>query len=52
MKKKVTILVPCHNEEASLPLLYDELRRLMDSQTGYAWQVLMIDDGRATVRCG
>lgn len=45
MKKKVTILVPCHNEEASLPLLYDELRRLMDSQTGYAWQVLMIDDG-------
>ncbi|MDE6353580.1 MAG: glycosyltransferase family 2 protein [Prevotella sp.] len=43
--KKITILVPCHNEEASLPLLYDELRRLMDSQTGYVWQVLLIDDG-------
>lgn len=43
--KKVTILVPCHNEEASLPLLYGELRRLMDSQTEYMWQILLVDDG-------
>lgn len=45
MKKKVTILVPCHNEEASLPMLYEELCRMMNPQTGYTWQVLMIDDG-------
>lgn len=43
--KKVTILVPCHNEEASLPLLYGELRWLMDSQTEYMWQILLVDDG-------
>lgn len=43
--KKISILIPCYNEEASLPLLYNELVRLMDSYTNYAWEVLMINDG-------
>lgn len=43
--KKISILIPCYNEEASLPLLYNELVRLMDSQTNYAWEVLMVNDG-------
>jgi len=43
--KKITILVPCYNEEKSLPLLYPELKSLMDSQSAYAWEVLFVNDG-------
>lgn len=43
--KKVSILIPAYNEEKSLPLLYAELKSLMDSQSGYEWEVLFINDG-------
>ena len=43
--KKVSILVPCYNEEASLQALYEALRQLMDAQTDYQWEVLMVNDG-------
>lgn len=43
--KKVSILVPCYNEEKSLPLLYPELKSLMDGNPGYEWEVLFVNDG-------
>ena len=43
--KKVSILIPCYNEEASLPALYEALRDLMEGQTAYEWEVLMVNDG-------
>lgn len=43
--KKVTILIPCYNEEASLPSLYDALKELMNQNAGYEWEVLMVNDG-------
>ena len=43
--KKVSILVPCYNEEKSLPLLYPELKKLMDERTDYEWEVLFVNDG-------
>lgn len=43
--KKVTILIPCYNEQQSIPLLYKELKNLMDSQPNYEWEVLFVDDG-------
>ena len=43
--KKITILIPCYNEERSLPLLYPELKALMDSQSNYDWEVLFVNDG-------
>lgn len=43
--KKVSILIPCYNEEKSLPLLYYELKKLMDSQPEYVWEVLCVNDG-------
>lgn len=43
--KKVSILVPCYNEEKSLPLLYPELKKLMDEGLDYEWEVLFVNDG-------
>lgn len=43
--KKISILVPCYNEEASLPLLYPELKKLMDEKSDYEWEVLFVNDG-------
>nr|MCR5333977.1 glycosyltransferase family 2 protein [Bacteroidaceae bacterium] len=37
--------VPCYNEEMSLPLLYPELKSLMDNNTSYEWEVLFVNDG-------
>lgn len=43
--KKVTILIPCYNEEASLPALYEALSHLMNENSGYNWEVLIVNDG-------
>lgn len=43
--KKVTILIPCYNEEASLPALYEALVKLMNENNNYEWEVLMVNDG-------
>lgn len=43
--KTVTILIPCYNEEASLPLLEGALVELMTQNSGYLWEILLINDG-------
>ena len=43
--KKVTILIPCYNEEASLPRLFEALAQLMGSNANYDWEVLFVNDG-------
>lgn len=46
--KKVSVLIPAYNEEASLPLLYSELAKLMDDSDfaeKYEWEVLFVNDG-------
>lgn len=43
--KKISVLIPCYNEEASLPLLYPELVKVMDSCKSYEWEVLFVNDG-------
>lgn len=43
--KKISILVPAYNEEKSLPLLYEELRLIMNDTNEYDWEVLFINDG-------
>lgn len=43
--KKISILVPAYNEEKSLPLLYEELRLIMNDTQPYDWEVLFINDG-------
>ena len=43
--KKISILIPCYNEEKSLPLLYPELVKLMDGNPNYEWELMFVNDG-------
>ena len=45
--KKISILIPCYNEEACLPLLYDQLLYLPELTGGgkYEWEFLFVNDG-------
>lgn len=43
--KRISILIPCYNEEKTLPLLYPELIKLMDTNSGYDWELMFVNDG-------
>lgn len=43
--KLISLLIPCYNEEASLPTLFQALRDFINSHTNYLWQIILIDDG-------
>lgn len=44
-KKVVSLLVPCFNEELSLPLFYQEVCRTIDTLDQYDFELLFINDG-------
>lgn len=44
-KKLVTILVPAYNEQEVLHMLYDRLKKLMDENTNYDFEILFVNDG-------
>ena len=44
-KKLITILVPAYNEQEVLHLLYDRLVKLMNENTGYDFEILLVNDG-------
>ena len=44
MKKKISILIPCYNEELSLPMLYDALSECA-KEGRYEWEYLFVNDG-------
>ncbi len=44
MKKKVSIIIPCHNEEKNISLLYKEIDKCF-SKTDYKLQLIFVDDG-------
>lgn len=43
--KRITILVPCYNEQDSLPALSEALKSLINQQHQYEWEVLLVNDG-------
>ena len=44
-KRLVSILIPCYNEEESLPHLYREVRNIIDANNDYNWELFFINDG-------
>lgn len=43
--KKVSIIIPCFNEQDNIARLYEALRTLFAQNAQYEWEVIMIDDG-------
>lgn len=43
--KKITIMVPCYNEEESLPFLIERLNKVMDEMKQYEFEILFVNDG-------
>lgn len=44
-RKHVTLLVPCYNEEQTLPLFYKEVCTIIDPLENYCWDLLFVNDG-------
>lgn len=42
---KLSLIIPCFNEEEALTPFYDELKRVLRDINGYDYQILFIDDG-------
>jgi polyisoprenyl-phosphate glycosyltransferase len=45
MKKVISIVVPVHNEEKNVPILYSELVRVFSLLPNYDYEILFVDDG-------
>lgn len=44
-KKVVSILIPCFNEQDSLPVLYQEVVKVIDALDKYSFELLFVNDG-------
>ena len=45
MKKKISVIVSCYNEEESLPYLKERMDKLMENMNHYEFEILFINDG-------
>jgi len=45
MMEKISLIVPCYNEEEVLPLFYQEVTRVADLMEEYEFEFLFVDDG-------
>ena len=43
--KIVSLLIPCYNEELSLPHLYEEISNILDNLEKYSFELFFINDG-------
>ena len=43
--KKVSVVIPAHNEESNIKTLYSEIEKLIFPIKKYEWEILFIDDG-------
>ena len=45
MPRNISIVIPCHNEEAGIPSLMESLDRVLASLSDFRFQIILIDDG-------
>ena len=46
MSKKLSIIIPCYNEESNIPSLLDEIKESFDANT---FEVILIDDASENI---
>ena len=42
---KISVIVPCYNEEEVLPFFYEEFQKVAEQLETYRTEVIFIDDG-------
>lgn len=45
MKKKISLIIPCYNEEEMIFTLYDEITKVTEKLSQYDFTLLFVDDG-------
>lgn len=45
MKQKISVIVPCYNEEAAIPYFYEEIKRISKEMEEMDFEYLFINDG-------
>ena len=45
MKKKISLIIPCYNEEEMIDILYDEINKVLVKLPKYDFIFLFVDDG-------
>ena len=43
--KKISIIIPCLNEEEALPVYYEKMSAVMDGMSDVEFELLFVDDG-------
>ena len=43
--EKISLIIPCYNEEESLPYLFAELKKVTAEMAEYDFEMLFVDDG-------
>ena len=46
--EKISVVVSCYNEEESIPLFYNEIKKVMEIMKEFQFEVLFVDDGQRT----
>ncbi len=44
-KKLISVVVPCYNEAAALPYFFEELDKVIEAMSDYAFETIYVDDG-------
>ena len=44
-KEKISLIVPCYNEEEVLPYFYEEFKKTAGQLAEYELELLFVDDG-------
>lgn len=42
---KISIIVPCYNEEESIPLFYKEISKIIKKMKDVTFELLFVNDG-------
>ena len=43
--KKISVVIPCYNEQDNIINLYGSLAEVMKAENTYDWQIIIVDDG-------
>jgi glycosyltransferase involved in cell wall biosynthesis len=45
MQKKISVVVPCYNEQEAIPYFYDEMVRVEKTMPDYDFEIIFVNDG-------